>query len=206
MADPAAPKKSNAPVDTRIVASKFLRQVIFSLSPEEGVLLAEYVEEMKLPVGAILTQQFAWEKDLFFLCEGEVSIFQLAVLARRLCALQLSDISAPAVLGASSLFMEQLQNDTIVTASDVIIYRLPEEKYRALCEEQPALAVKVLQVAGQQMAFSFMNVHERIQSRMVSQTKDVNAALYLLKKYIGTVRICNPQTAQKLFNLDDAVL
>lgn len=183
-----------------------LEKAIYTLSKEEAATAEAYMEELNEPVGSILTVQFEWEKDLYFLCDGEVSIFQLAVLARRLCALQLADISAPAILGGSSLFMEQLQNETIVTASSVKILKLTEENYHKLCAEHPALAVKVLHAIGQQISFNFMNMQERVQSRMVSQTKDINAALYLLKKYIGTVRICSPATAQKLFNLNDAIV
>jgi len=183
-----------------------LEKIIYTLSKDEAKTAEAYMEKIKGDIGEILTVQFAWEKDLYFLCEGEVSIFQLAVLARRLCALQLSDISAPAILGGSSLFMEQLQNETIVTASYVEILKLSEENYHKLCAEHPAIAVKILHAVGQQISFNFINMQERVQSRMVSQTKDVNAALYLLKKYIGTVRICSPHTAQKLFNLDDAVV
>lgn len=183
-----------------------LEKVIYTLSKEEAATAESYMEKVNASIGTILTTQFAWEKDLFFLCKGEVSVFQLAVLARRLCALQLADVSAPAILGGSSLFMEQLQNETIVTASKIKILKLSEEKYHDLCAKEPSIAVKVLQASAQQMAFSFINMQDRVQSRMVGQTKDINAALYLLKKYIGTVRICSPHTAQKLFNLDDAVV
>ena len=187
-----------------------LSDVIDSLTEEEAALLEPLVKKGTLPRGGILIEQFDMPEAVYIVTEGKVRLFELTVLAKNLCALQLADLAAdewnPVLLGESSVLLGQLCSCTVVATSEIEYISIPLDVYNNLKSEHPAISYKILEYMGKVLAFRFLNMQEKFSSRIVGNATNPHTALALLKKYVGNVRVCTPQMANKLFKMESPVL
>ncbi|MDD9912370.1 MAG: cyclic nucleotide-binding domain-containing protein [Alphaproteobacteria bacterium] len=185
-----------------------LEDIIATLTAEEAAALDEHITSHDYPRGAIILEQFSIPTGIHIVTEGKVRLFELTVLAKNLCALQLADLSAPEpiLLGETSILMGQLCSCTVVAATDVKSITIPLDAYNELKTSDPNVALKIMDYMAKVLAFRYLNMQEKFESRIVGSATNPHTALALLKKYVGNVRVCTPNMAKKLFNIDNPIV
>ncbi|MFZ2620170.1 MAG: cyclic nucleotide-binding domain-containing protein [Alphaproteobacteria bacterium] len=188
-----------------------LERLIATLTEDEAATLNPLLQARTYPRGAVIFEQFQEVDGFYFIPEGNVRLFQLTVLLKNLCALQLADLEAdeylpPVILGECSLLLDQLHTFTAVAATNVKAYLFPRTAYDNLKTTRPDLAFKLIEHMAQVLAFRYLNVQEQFQSRVIANTNNPTAAIHLLQKYVGNVKVCTPRMAAKLFRIDDSLL
>ncbi len=185
-----------------------LDEVIFMMSPEEVEIADTYVKKIIMPKGSIIFEQFDMECDFYILVDGNVRLYQLTTLADMLCALEMGDIEAPdpVPLAEVDIFGSLMRSCTAVAATDVTLIHMPQENLMKLREEHPSVMLRFIEYAGEKLAFKHLNMVEQIQSRMLTETPNIQAIMLRFERYFGKMKICTPRTAKKLFRIEDPVM
>lgn len=185
-----------------------LENLIPTLTSEDAEKLDPYVENRTYQRGSIMFEQFSDPQGLYILLFGHVRLFQLTVLARKLCAIQLMDLHAPDVqlLGEEALLLERLHASTAVAVTESEICFIPNEVFEQLQEEHPQVALRVTQFMAKTAAFRMVQLREKFENKLIDGAFNVQSALTMLRRYYGNTQICTPTVAHKLFSLQSATM
>ena len=187
-----------------------LSNAIQTLTKKEDEILSPYFKEISFARGSIILEQFEPPCGLYFVTEGTVRLFKLAIIADNLCAMQLADLAGtkeePVLLGETSLLLNQITSCTVIASTDVKAFHCSSSNFMEIKEKHPQIMLNIMSYIAETLAFRTINLQEKFESRIIGQATNPHTALALLRKYVGNVKMCTPQMANKLFQLEDAVL
>ncbi|MDD9912371.1 MAG: cyclic nucleotide-binding domain-containing protein [Alphaproteobacteria bacterium] len=178
-----------------------LDKIISSLSPEESKTIEQIAHAKLAPRGQVLMEEGDVARDLFFLIDGEVTIYQSAVLAKYPCALELAHLKAPLLLGEANLFRATERSASILVTADTHYLHLPYESLEKLKSDHPKIYNKLLEYAGAVVSQRMVDLQQNMQRRLIVEATDLRHALLNLKRYFGGATPCSPELAQKLFSI-----
>ena len=178
-----------------------LEQIIPSLTPEDIKTLEDLCTPHKAARGEILMGEGGVKRDLYFVLSGKVKAYQCAMLADKTCALELAAIEAPLLLGEINLFMDAGHAATVVSVAECDCLVLSHENIQKLETQHPQLFIKLLRFAGDVVAKRLVDKQNNLHGALVSNATDYHHALANLRKYVGDIKMCPPDLAEKLFNI-----
>lgn len=116
-----------------------------AFSREEARVVAGYLMETRLPAGAIIIHEGRRATSMAFVDEGTVTIQKedLGAPERHII-----DLARDAVIGEIAFFDNEPRSATVVAKTDVVLLVLTRERFDALAEERPELAIRILFYVG----------------------------------------------------------
>ena len=178
-----------------------LDKIVPDVTPKESSMIEAVCKKGTAPRGTVLIGEGSLERDLFFLMDGKVKIYQLAVLAGQTCALEIAEIEAPIVLGEANLFRAEERAATVLITKETHYLQLPYSEVEKLKITNPNIIIKLLEYSGAVVSQRLVNHQIKIHSRLVAEANDIRHALLNLNRYVGDVKICPNELARKLFNI-----
>lgn len=111
------------------------------LSPEELDIVADYVDTLEAPAGAVLTKEGDSGDSLFYIITGRIQVSKdsnddtQTVLAR---------FNRGAAIGEMSLIDDTPRSATAIALDDVELLMLPRSGFDELVAKHPPIAIKIL--------------------------------------------------------------
>lgn len=116
-----------------------------AFSRDENRVVAGYFMEKYFPAGAIIIHEGRRATSMAFVDQGTVTIQKedLGAPERHII-----DLSKDAVIGEIAFFDNEPRSATVVAKTDVSLLVLTRERFDALAEEYPQLAIRILFYVG----------------------------------------------------------
>lgn len=129
-----------------------------AFSYEEIRVLAAYLLENTFSTGAVIIQEGRRATSLAFIDQGTVTIQKEDIGSPER---HIIDLSRDAVIGEVAFFDNEPRSATVVAKTDVVLLILTRERFDALAEEHPDLAIKVLFYIGRVLSRRLRHVTGR---------------------------------------------
>lgn len=173
--------------------------IIPELTEEESKILKPYLEAKVANAGTLLIEQGEDLRDLLFMFQGKYEIYQRVSIVGVLVAVKIASVEPPVLFGEGSLFSRYKRAATILTVEEGKYFKMPYEKFCELREEHPAIAIKLLDYAGNVIAQRYNDARSIIYDNILQDAKTSDHALELLERYVGGAHVCSHDLADKLF-------
>ena len=175
-----------------------MKQFIPELDDDEAKTLISFMNERNIPQGSIL-HGFRFTKDLYFLAAGRIEICNRVKMGNKTLTVHISSIQAPHILGESSFMLDNRENFIIIAATKCSYLELTEKKFDQIKMSHPAIALKILEHAGKQMARRLSELQERIISKMSEKSLSIDLTMQMMTQFIGKTTQCTQELQDKLF-------
>lgn len=176
--------------------------LIPTLTPEENVILREYLDAKSAPKGSLIIKIDDIKQDLFFLLSGHFEVYKKIVLAKQMVAVKVASLNAPVLFGETNFLLEHRRTAAILVSEDAKYFLLGKEKFEKLKAQYPQIAIKILEHIGKMTSTRFIEFEQHIHKELIHNSTTAEEALENMNKHIGPAHICSKEIAQKLFNLE----
>lgn len=179
-----------------------MQQLLAGCTDSDIDAIKRYMVTRKAATGTILVEMGATDRDMYILEEGGCEVYQQVMMAGKPFAMRVGKIEAPALLGEANLLMGEKRNATVIVSKDTTCRVLSHTAYQKMKEENPALAVKLLEAINIQVSRRFLDSQKLWMEKLISTSPSPEMGLDYLKKILGNVTPCSPGLAKKLFKLN----
>ena len=183
-----------------------MRKFLPQLNEKEEQILSSYLTTHTSPVGTLLVEMGSEQQELYFLDAGICEVYQQFTLGRRLFAVRIGVLRAPVMAGELNLIQEGKRMATVIVAQEAQYRVLTGEAYAKLKQEQPVIAVYLLEAIGRTLGERQRNGQQRQLHKIIGDALSSEMVLNNIEKFIGHVIPCPPALAEKLFRQADDIL
>ncbi|WP_425040986.1 Crp/Fnr family transcriptional regulator [Primorskyibacter sp. S187A] len=133
--------------------------VLFDASAEPGPLKPHHLTEISLRSGEALFDQSDFDDKLYILDAGRLEVSVLSAAGRKL---SLNQLEPGAVFGEIAVLAPGPRTARIAALAPSRLRAIGQKALRAAIEETPALAVDLLELAGQRMRWMSQQMEEQV--------------------------------------------
>tara|TARA_B100000989_G_scaffold145835_1_gene108699 strand:- start:354 stop:938 length:585 start_codon:yes stop_codon:yes gene_type:complete len=179
---------------------------LLSLLPKLGYagieILARYLVSSDLSKGDVLIKQGSSDADVFFLLDGNFSVFEKIQIDGEDIVLHTANFSAPAVIGEINILNETERTASVVATSESKCLVLTKEQFDALVLQHPTVIIELLISFGSLLCERQINFQHKVRSIILSESSSLAKRLSKLSKFTGKASKVSSTLTKTLFKED----